>query len=137
MHGRNWLVSALILGAGILIQAQQAPKIKYVAPENVSAADGPLMFQTYCSPCHGTEGMGNGPAAAALRKQPPDLTQLSRQNQGKFPRFRVSNVISGAGGAHGSREMPMWGSVFHSLGNATVKLRIDNLTKYIETIQRQ
>jgi len=139
MRGGNWFFWAVGLGAITLTLAQQPPKIKYVAPENVSAADGPQMFRAYCSPCHGMEGRGDGPAAPALKKQPADLTQLSRKNEGKFPRFRVANVIQGegSGGAHGSREMPMWGSVFRSLGSGTVKLRVDNLTNYIESLQRQ
>jgi hypothetical protein len=34
--------------------------------------------------------------------------------------------------------MPIWGNVFRTLGDpATVKLRIDNLTSYVESLQRQ
>ena len=138
MNCRALLVCTVILAAGCLGSAQQPPKIKRVAPGIISAADGPGMFRAYCAVCHGLDGMGNGPAAAALKKQPADLTQLSRKNNGKFPAYHVANVIQGAGetAAHGSREMPIWGTVFRTLGD-TVKLRVDNLTSYIDSIQKQ
>lgn len=79
---------------------------------------------------------GDGPAAAALKKQPADLTQLARRHGGKFPIFKVAHVIEGAGAAHGSREMPVWGAVFRTIGDdSTVALRIGNLTNYLESIQ--
>lgn len=139
MDRRAWFVATVVLGAGGPVYAQPPPKIKYAAPENISAAKGPEMSQAYCSVCHGLRGLGNGPAALALKKQPADLTQLTRKNNGAFPRFHVANVTQGYGatGAHGSREMPMWGTVFRSLGDDTVKLRIDNLTGYIESLQRR
>jgi len=98
------------------------------------------MFRAYCAVCHSVDGRGGGPAADALKKRPADLTQLSRKNAGKFPALRVVNVIRGYGpeGAHGSRDMPIWGTVFRAMGDdATVKLRVDNLTNYLETLQRQ
>jgi len=39
---------------------------------------------------------------------------------------------------HGSKEMPVWGPIFSSIGNANpgiVALRVSNLTKYIESLQ--
>lgn len=132
------LMVAWLLAAVWPVLAQQTPRVKYVAPHNVSAADGPGMFRAYCSVCHGLDGMGDGPAASALHKRPADLTQLSRKHGGKFPAFHVENVIQGSDviAGHGSREMPVWGTVFRTLGPGTVKLRIDNLTHYIDSIQR-
>jgi hypothetical protein len=75
-----------------------------------------------------------------LKKRPADLTQLSRKNGGKYPMLRVEHVIQGhdALGAHGSRDMPVWGSVFRTLGDdATVRLRTENLTNYLESLQRK
>jgi hypothetical protein len=42
----------------------------------------------------------------------PDLTTLSKNNGGVFPISRVYNVIDGREEvkAHGTREMPIWGS---------------------------
>jgi len=120
--------------------AQDKPPIKYAQPAQVSAADGPEMFRTYCAVCHGSDGRGGGPAAEALRKAPADLTQLSRRNGGKFPRTMVVNTIQGTDvmASHGSRDMPMWGVSFRVLGDdSTVKLRVANLTAFIESLQRQ
>jgi mono/diheme cytochrome c family protein len=99
------------------------------------------MFKTYCASCHGVDGKGHGPAAESLKIPPADLTVLSQKNGGKFPSGKVSRVIEGADviPAHGSSDMPTWGVIFHSLdpGNASLtKLRIVNLVKYIESMQK-
>ena len=132
-----WLV---ILASARVLSSQTKPPLKYVQPENVSAAKAPEMFRTYCAVCHGSDGRGGGPAADALKKRPADLTQLARKNGGKFPALHVANVVDGNGleGAHGSRDMPIWGNVFRTLGDRnTVKMRVDNLTAYVESLQRK
>jgi mono/diheme cytochrome c family protein len=129
-----FLISA---GAGL---AQDKPTIKYAPPVPVSAANGPEMFRAYCAVCHGSDGRGGGPAAEALRKVPADLTQLNRRNGGKFPRTMVVNTIQGTDvlASHGSRDMPIWGVSFRVLGDdSMVKLRVANLTAFIESLQRQ
>jgi mono/diheme cytochrome c family protein len=135
----KWIIAVIIATGVYSATSQQTPAIRYTRPENISAADGLQMFRSYCSACHGMGGLGNGPAAGALQKRPADLTQLSRRNNGKFPVYRVRNEIQGAGlaTAHGSREMPVWGNVFRTLNEDTVKLRVDNLTGYIESLQRK
>ena len=60
---------------------------------------------------------------------------------GKFPEVRVFQTIEGeaALAAHGSREMPVWGTVFRGLGGsdeAKVKLRVRNLTKHIQSLRK-
>lgn len=140
VNGGKWLVSVALSSAAWLVGAPQKPALKYVRPENISAARGPEMFRAYCAVCHGLDGRGGGPAADSLKKRPADLTQLSRKNDGKFPSARVGNVIQGFDvlASHGSRDMPVWGSVFRTLGDsATVKLRVENLTAYLESLQRQ
>jgi mono/diheme cytochrome c family protein len=62
--------------------ALAAQEIQKVPIQPTSAADGKEMFTTYCAVCHGTSGKGDGPAAAALKKRPADLTQLARKNNG-------------------------------------------------------
>lgn len=121
--------------------ARQQTGIKRVPPEDTPVTSGPVMFRTYCAVCHGIDGKGNGPAVPALAKQPPDLTQLSKKNGGKFPTFVVSNIILGDEfiAAHGSRDMPMWGDVFRSKNRdeSAIKLRIHNLTEYVESLQQK
>ena len=75
------------------------------------------MFATYCAVCHGADGQGAGPAAAALKNRPTDLAQLSAKNGGKYPELLVVATLSGKEvDAHGSQEMPIWGDLFRSLG---------------------
>jgi len=58
--------------------AQDEPKktIQQVPMKATSPASGKEMYTNYCAVCHGPEGKGNGPAAAAL-KTPP--TSIGRQ----------------------------------------------------------
>jgi mono/diheme cytochrome c family protein len=100
--------------------------------------DGGKIFRTHCAPCHGASGNGDGPAAPALKTKVPQLTTLTRRNHGVFPTDRVRSVIAGDDGhAHGSREMPVWGPIFHQIDNdqdlGYVRLR--NVTEYLKSIQ--
>jgi mono/diheme cytochrome c family protein len=127
-----------LLGS-LLLQAQDAPKISKVGATPTSAASGKEMFRSYCASCHGAAGKGNGPAAAALKKAPTDLTILSQKNGGKYPSLQVMNSIKdGNATGHGSKDMPVWGPILSSVsGNdpAVVDQRVANLVGYIESLQ--
>ena len=109
----------------------------------VRPVDGLSIFGNYCAACHGLDGRGKGPVSKALKRQVPDLTRLSLRNHGAFPAIHVRTVITfGADDLlpeHGSKEMPIWGPIFHEiefdqdLGN----VRVENVTKYLESIQRK
>lgn len=127
---------ALVFGPVAAIAADK-PVIKTV-PAHDTAIDGKVMFHEYCAVCHGEQGVGNGPAADALKKQPADLTQISRKNGGKFPELKVMRMIQGADevAAHGTRAMPVWGNIFRSLGSKdTETLRVTALMRYVEGLQ--
>jgi mono/diheme cytochrome c family protein len=107
----------------------------------IYSVKGPDLFRTYCAVCHGPNGKGDGPMASALKAQVPDLTLLAKNNKGQFPSVRVRTMIAGGETvkSHGSREMPIWGPIFHQveydqdLGN----VRLENLVKYLEWIQQK
>src|SRR6266508_2166408 len=124
----------------VVVAAQEKPKVKTAPIARTSANNGQQMFQSYCAACHGKEAKGDGPAAAALKKAPADLTTLSARNGGTFPTVKVSRFIEGLDEvpAHGSREMPMWVSLFRSLGpdSGTAQIRIKSLTDYLKSIQK-
>ena len=74
----------------------------------------------------------SGPAAKALTKAPADLTRISARNGGQFPEVRVKRYIEGADeiAAHGSRDMPIWGSLFRSMEPDLVPLRVQALSDF-------
>ncbi|MFN7982666.1 MAG: c-type cytochrome [Vicinamibacterales bacterium] len=132
-------VAALTLTAG-LAAAQQPPKIQVGTMARTSPVDGKEMFTSYCAACHGPDGKGTGPAAKALAKAPADLTRISARNNGTFPGVRVRRYIEGSDeiAAHGTRDMPMWGSLFRKMGSSdAAELRIESLAKYLESIQQK
>jgi mono/diheme cytochrome c family protein len=100
--------------------------------------NGGEMYKTWCASCHGEKGRGDGPTALALKTRPADLTQLSKKNGGNFPTDRVRSYIEGTASvsAHGSREMPVWGTFFRTMGDeVTTTYRIVTLTSYVATLQ--
>jgi len=101
---------------------------------------GSVSFDLYCASCHGRQGRGDGPTAASLRTRPADLSVLSRNNRGTFPRERVLSFVEGSGrsAAHGSSEMPVWGPTLRGLdaSDARVTVRLQNLVAFIESIQQ-
>lgn len=75
---------------------------------------GEFEYKNSCTPCHGTAGKGDGPLAEHMKKPPTDLTALQRNNGGVFPVERAYRIIEGVDqvGAHGLRDMPIWGDRF-------------------------
>jgi len=119
--------------------AQTKPTIKEVPAKMTRSLDGKELFRQFCAVCHGVDAKGGGPAAAALKRPPSDLTQISRKHEGKFPSLPVKVAITGGDNImeHGTREMPMWGSVLSETGQqmAMGQMRIQALLEYLEQIQ--
>jgi len=128
------LISAVVTAFG-QISNQRQPRVR--------AVDGASIFRDSCAACHGADARGHGPASKALKREVPDLTRLSQRNDGAFPATHVRTVIMFGKDdllpAHGSARMPIWGPVFHEiefdqdLGN----VRLENVTKYLESIQQK
>lgn len=136
-------VSLLAIAAAALLVAGYADQSenKIVIPvHRVSPANGQQMYMTYCAPCHGTDGRGNGPAANSMQSQPVDLTTLARTNHGKYPDAHVVAVLRhGAENAPAhSATMPKWGPLLAKLTDVNQQekeLRISNLSRYLQSIQ--
>jgi mono/diheme cytochrome c family protein len=129
------LVSFSLLTAASLMAADPASRSK-------SATSGKALFMNHCASCHGSDARGAGPAAIALKVQPPDLTAMAKANQGKFPYEDVRKAIAGDSMvvAHGSREMPTWGAMFLAMNGVNQKdaeQRITDLTDYIKSLQKK
>ena len=107
-------------------------------------------YRKYCAQCHGVSGKGDGPVASELKTPPPDLTLLSKNNNGTFPYKSVFDSISGKNliKSHGTREMPLYDLALamppqHGGGGSVrkspyqVNLEIKRITDYIKSIQQQ
>jgi len=77
---------------------------------------GKYEYQSKCASCHGLSGKGDGSLRSFLVKPPSDLTTYAKRNGGAFPTQLAWQVIDGrpaaAIGAHGTREMPIWGQEY-------------------------
>ena len=131
----------LMLSFSFACLTAAAQTIKETPIQMTSPASGAEMFKAYCAACHGIEGKGNGPAASALKKAPTDLSELAKNNGGKYPELTVVIAIKGdaAIASHGSIDMPVWGRLFRDTvshgDQGEVQLRISNLASYIKTLQ--
>ena len=134
-----WCIGVFVAAAVAVGEGQTTgPRLPPLATGSMY---GPELFQMHCATCHGRDGKGGGPAAEALKVAPPDLTALSRRENGVFPAHQVESIITGgtAVAAHGSSEMPVWGLIFHALdpSDARVKARIRSLAAHIQSIQQK
>ena len=107
-------------------------------------------FRAWCARCHGMAGKGDGPISQELETPPPDLTQISKKNEGQFPAGKVRETIDGRDilMSHRSNEMPAWGNWFEyditaggllkqseTKTRAEIEERIDRIVGYISSIQ--
>lgn len=106
--------------------------------------EGRDLYVDLCASCHGINATGDGPVEPALKVVPPDLTRLSHNHGGTFPRELVVAMITGeqALPAHGSRDMPVWSQRFAPRSGATgaaavyMRRRVELIARYIESLQR-
>jgi len=140
MHSQIVFLPVLLLVA-FGTCAQVPPKTQEQFERLIYSVKGPDLFRAHCAACHGEDARGGGPLAPALKTRPPDLTVLAKNNKGDFPSAQVRKLITGedVSSSHGSREMPIWGPIFHRIeedqdfGN----VRIENLLKYLLSIQQK
>jgi mono/diheme cytochrome c family protein len=138
---RRATLGFVLLMSVTVATAQGGPQLPAAAALVPESLIGSASFDLYCSSCHGRDGTGNGPVAAALRLRPPDLTTLARSHRGAFPRDEVREYVEGSNrppAAHGSSDMPVWGPTLRVLepSDARVRVRLDNLVAFIESIQQ-
>ena len=140
----------LLLLAAVTAGLLATPATASDEPEDETFEQATLDYMTWCGPCHGRTGKGDGPYAATLKTAPPDLTGLSARADGKFPADMVRERIDGRNltPAHGTVEMPVWGYWFalhetaggllqsdRATAEKNVRNRIGRLVDYLHTIQ--
>ena len=131
---------ALLVSLGF---GQNKQTDKQANAENVRLIDsiqGPNLFKAYCAVCHGATAKGDGPMAKSLKTPPSDLTRISSRNSGMFPLAKIRRIIAGEEplpAGHGSREMPVWGPIFSQVAwdQDLGRVRVDNLARYLESLQ--
>ena len=131
-----WLIAGAMTAA-VPASAQNNPQLPRLVP-----VEGSQIFRNHCAACHGNDGRGRGPATVSLKHKVPDLTLVARKNSGTFPRNRVKAYIAGTEdtpSAHGSREMPIWGPIFHDFewDQDLGEVRLQNITDYLESLQQK
>src|SRR5262245_31875844 len=130
----GWTVFVAV-ALSLVCSSAGAQTIKTGTAPRIQSLAGVDSFKAYCAMCHGDQGKGDGPAAAALKKVPADLTGIAKRHGGRFSATDVERVIAGTDvmNSHGSREMPIWGPVFQALAPSSemVILRVNNLVEYI------
>lgn len=118
--------------------------------EKATVDIGKEAYETQCSVCHAKDGKGDGFYRASLKVAPPDLTLLARKNGGVFPVDRITRVIDGRTeiAAHGTRDMPIWGTRFavnaasHYVDvpydqEAYIRVQILGLIDYLNRLQQK
>ena len=112
-------------------------------PEVREQRTGAQLFANHCAACHGIVGEGDGPVAAIMNTNVPNLRTLSTRSNGGFPADTVRAYIDGRTlpASHGDRQMPVWGDVF-GWGDATersseqlAQQRIDAIVEHLRMIQ--
>jgi mono/diheme cytochrome c family protein len=147
---------ALALGWGVTNFFNAAPAGAESASEAGARSDsipadpmlaemGAAPFERYCAPCHGAKAVGDGPVAADLATAPADLTRIAARRGGEFPRGEIARIVDGRFviGAHGTREMPVWGARFGDviadpgLSEEVTRGTIAVLVEYLVSIQAE
>ena len=135
------MVSALLLIV-FAASSEGEPPANNVQTEMPDVASGKQTYMEYCAACHGDDGKGMGPAAAALKTPPPDLTTLAKRHAGKFPEEYVGEIVRFGKSiqAHGSTDMPIWGPIVgarEKFSEVAVRRRIKNLCAFLATLQEK
>ena len=116
-----------------------------IFPASVLSAElkvepGADLFKQHCAQCHGADGRGDGEAVEFKNIDIPDLTTITKRNEGNFPLADIVRTIDGRAELerHGGGFMPAWGEVFsfdEDRGDALAHARILNLVLYLNSIQ--
>ncbi len=128
-------VSLLSLGAVLSVS-------RPALSANDEVAEGHRYFIQYCASCHGQDGLGDGPVAKSLSRQPANLRKLGDQYGMPLPAHQIAELIDGRDTirAHGTRDMPVWGERLYEVGQGEkgetgVGQVIAKIIVYLNTIQ--
>jgi mono/diheme cytochrome c family protein len=138
---RAFAIGVFAIGAATMAHAQQSG-----GPTAQSVDVGKYEYDAHCAVCHGLSGKGDAPFAQQLKTAAPNLTELSKKNNGVFPFARVFEIIDGTVivMAHGPTDMPIWGREYKIQSyylnpnyqpEAFARAKILALTEYVSRLQ--
>lgn len=143
------LFKTMCLASSLLVIS--AAHAQQRAPQRDTPVDlGKIEYESKCAICHGLAAKGDGPMAAFITRKMPDLTTLAKNNNGVLPVSLIVEIIAGEKElpAHGSRDMPIWGTIFRAEGYRTeaghdilydaeayVRARILTIVDYVNRLQ--
>lgn len=134
-----WTLLGLLLALGGSGLAQDKQEKERPIEQQREPLSGARMFKEYCAVCHGKGAKGDGPAAPALKRAPPNLTTLAKRHGGEFPDQYVEDVLRNGvrTPAHGDAEMPVWGPLFKSMDpdELFMYVRVASVMSYIKSLQ--
>jgi mono/diheme cytochrome c family protein len=154
----NMTVKALCRGlvCAVSLSVLLLPEVRAGENKTRSVEDqvkiGAVDYENFCAACHGKDARGNGPVAMELKTTPPSLRQLAARRNGVFDVNEIVKIIDGRDmpRAHGTPEMPIWGSLFRYVAEASgilssnmedsekdAQKHILGVAKYLETIQEK
>jgi mono/diheme cytochrome c family protein len=144
------LVCALLLSAVLLPEVRAGENKTKSVEDQVKI--GAVDYENFCAACHGKDARGNGPVAVELKTVPPSLRKFAARRGGVFDANEIVKIIDGRDmpRAHGTPEMPIWGSLFRFVAELSGILQSDiedsekdaqnhikAIAKYLETIQEK
>jgi len=111
--------------------------------EKLNASHGGYgQYQQYCASCHGLFADGNGVVVPVLTEKPTNLRRLSKRYGAPLPKQKLVRSIDGSEPilAHGSREMPIWGTRLYEqspgpMPDSRQRGAILTILDYLESIQ--
>ncbi len=133
-----FILFGVVFGAAMLFASDSSTVT--IHAKKTSPADGKAMYASYCTPCHGVDGKGHGKLSSSLKTPPTDISMLSKNHGGVYPKQHVIGVLSHGASVTGHNKpgMPDWGATLGSMDQndkLSTTLRIHNLSEYLETLQ--
>ena len=117
MHGEN-------MAAAHGIPEADAARENPISADAASIARGAELFQATCAACHGAEGRGDGPGAAALNPKPANLSEDHVQaNTDGALFYTITNGVAGTA-------MVAWGQQYSEEDRW-------NLVNFVRTLANQ
>jgi len=139
---RTAICVALLLAPSLAALAEEP---KPALSEKLNARHpGYAEYQQYCAVCHGIFADGKGLAVPILTQKPTNLRRLAARYGAPLSKQKLIRTIDGSEPilAHGSREMPIWGTrLYEQVPNPMPDTRqrgaILTILDYLESIQEK